>query len=304
MRFVLASLACALFLSGPTRASAQTAQSSTVYDEMADFGGDVGALPGAHADLRGQTVTTITGEMPVNGDVDLFRITIEDAASFSATTEVNPGTHPDTRLFLFDNDGRAVYFNGDSPGLNTSRSTLPAGHPLGPQTGGNYYLAVGMYEVLPIAADSSELFENPRDFGPDWDRINGPASTEPLHDWLFLGPGTNEQNGTYTLTLTGVGATALAQEPTLARNGFAVSAAYPNPVSGVLTVDVESIAAGPVEAVLYDLLGRRVARTQTERPAAGTMPVRLNTAALTAGVYVLRVSSKGGVATRRVTVAR
>ena len=111
MRLVLVALSCVVVLSVSQSANAQTAQGGNVFDEMTDFGGDVGALPGRHADLRGQTVTTITGDMPENGDVDLYRITIQDPAAFSATTEVDPGTHPDTRLFLFDNDGRAVYFN-------------------------------------------------------------------------------------------------------------------------------------------------------------------------------------------------
>jgi hypothetical protein len=57
-----------------------------------------------------------------------------------------------------------------------------------------------------------------------------------------------------------------------------------------------------VEVAVYDVLGRRVATVASERFPAGTHEEALDASALPAGVYVVRVTAGGAVATTTVTL--
>ena len=85
---------------------------------------------------------------------------------------------------------------------------------------------------------------------------------------------------------------------------FALGAPRPNPTRGAAAVAFSLPEAGPVEVGLYDLLGRRVATLAQGEHAAGAHEVLVGRAALSAGVYVVRMEAGGFVAVQRLTVLR
>jgi lysyl endopeptidase len=83
--------------------------------------------------------------------------------------------------------------------------------------------------------------------------------------------------------------------------------AFPHPATGgqAVTVAFGAQAAQPVEVALYDALGRRVRTVYRGTPPLGALArVTLPTHDLASGVYVLRLTSREGHATRRLTVIR
>ncbi|HLT47253.1 MAG TPA: T9SS type A sorting domain-containing protein, partial [Rubricoccaceae bacterium] len=85
----------------------------------------------------------------------------------------------------------------------------------------------------------------------------------------------------------------------------------PNPFRGEAQVTLSLSRPAEVEAALYDVLGRRVAllapRTGSStsgRFPAGHHELPLDAGRLPAGVYVVRVTAGGAVATTTVTLLR
>ena len=83
--------------------------------------------------------------------------------------------------------------------------------------------------------------------------------------------------------------------------GLAVA---PNPTARRAAVTVAVPEAGPVRAVLYDALGREVARLHDGPLAVGTHALPLDASRLRPGVYVVRVETGEAAATRALTVVR
>ena len=83
---------------------------------------------------------------------------------------------------------------------------------------------------------------------------------------------------------------------------------YPNPARGAVTVPFEVPTAGPVRLVAYDVLGREVAVLAEGEHELGAYEGRLESDALAAGTYVVRLAGTGadGLAfqVRRLTVVR
>ena len=91
---------------------------------------------------------------------------------------------------------------------------------------------------------------------------------------------------------------------TVAPEAFALGSVGPNPVSGegVVTFDVPEASA--VAVVLYDVLGREVARPVDREVGAGTHRARLDASALSPGLYVLVMRAGDFISSRQITVAR
>ena len=140
----------------------------------------------------GQLVTGITGTLSSDNDVDLYRVYLPGNQTFSATTVDN--SNADTRLFLFKANGQGVYFNDDVDS-DTYQSTLPDGHPLTPQTAGNYYLAITSYANDPVSEDGiifgSGSFTDV--LGP-----TGTGGSQPLSGWSNDG----DDSGSYFISIT------------------------------------------------------------------------------------------------------
>lgn len=77
----------------------------------------------------------------------------------------------------------------------------------------------------------------------------------------------------------------------------------PNPAGASATVRLTLAAAGDARVAVVDVLGREVA-VLLDGPAADASVLRLDTSALPAGVYVVRASAGGTVASATLTVAR
>lgn len=78
----------------------------------------------------------------------------------------------------------------------------------------------------------------------------------------------------------------------------------PNPSRGGARVSFRLPEGGPVRLVLYDLLGREVRVLLDGGLPAGPHDVRLDTAHLPVGLYVLRITAGSDRATARVSVVR
>ena len=192
----------------------------------ADEDGDAGDLPATAQDLTGAGVDTINGSVRDSTDIDMYRVCVDGGGSFSASS-IGGSTSVDTQLFLFDSSGRGVYANDDQM-EGVVQSLLPAGHVLTPQARGEYYLAVGAYNLDPWGADEPIFGPGTGVVGP-----TGPGGGEPVSGW----GGRPGGPGPYTLTLTG-------------------SQCAPPPDTTPPTVDLRSPADGAVvnvgDAVVVD----------------------------------------------------
>lgn len=87
--------------------------------------------------------------------------------------------------------------------------------------------------------------------------------------------------------------------------GFAIDAAYPNPASGQLTVELAIPQTGQVRVEVLDLLGRRVATLADRQLSAGSQLLGLQLPGrMSAGAYLLQVTTGGRTATRGLAVIR
>ncbi len=96
-----------------------------------------------------------------------------------------------------------------------------------------------------------------------------------------------------------------AAEPgATAPSDLALSAPTPNPAAGTATLALTLGRPSAVRVAAFDALGREVAVLHDGTLPAGSHALRLETAALPAGVYVVRATGEAGTAVRRVTVGR
>ena len=122
--------------------------------------------------------------------------------------------------------------------------------------------------------------------------------------------------GAYTVTLlaaegsvaTADGAEVIATLPATKLGGGALRAseplaAFPNPATNAATLRFAVAEAGEAVLVIYDALGREVARP-VDGVASGLVEASVDVRALPAGVYVARLSASGRVETVRFSVIR
>lgn len=102
------------------------------------------------------------------------------------------------------------------------------------------------------------------------------------------------------LRLDPAGGTAAAPPPGAA----ALRLVGPNPFRAGTAVEVEAPAGQPLRVVVADVLGREVARLWDGPAPAGVLRLRLDGAALAAGVYDVRVASGAGRSGLRVVRVR
>ena len=79
---------------------------------------------------------------------------------------------------------------------------------------------------------------------------------------------------------------------------------YPSPARGSITVDYTLNSDGRISISLYDLSGRRVSTVFDGETTAGRHDYSYDAAALTPGVYLVRLTTDAGTLTRRVVIAR
>lgn len=86
--------------------------------------------------------------------------------------------------------------------------------------------------------------------------------------------------------------------------GLALRGSYPNPASGVTTIEFALPMAAHATLKVYDTLGREVARVVDQMLAADTYRVGFDASALPAGLYVYRLDAGGHVLNGTMTVVR
>ena len=164
------------------------------HAHAASEAGDAGSLPAGAQDLTAQSVVEIEGTFAAADDVDMYKLCLPGGGGFSASTV--GATAVDTQLFLFDSAGLGVYGNDDDG--SSRQSTLPAGHPLTPQAGGDYYLAVGPFNLDPSSAGGLIFPALAPVLAP-----TGPGASQPVSEWS----GRLSGAGPYRITVTGAGCT-------------------------------------------------------------------------------------------------
>jgi hypothetical protein len=158
--------------------------------KAASESGDAGDLPATAQDLTAEGVAQIDGHISGASDVDMYKLCLPGAATFSASTV--GGTLFDTQLFLFKADGLGVYANDDHQPFR--QSTLPAGHTLTPQAAGEYYLAVAPFNRDPSSA-GGPIFPIRGAVLPP----TGSGASQPVSEWS----GIQSAGGPYRVMVTG-----------------------------------------------------------------------------------------------------
>jgi hypothetical protein len=146
-------------------------------------------------------------------------------------------------------------------------------------------------------------------------RLPEPGDVSAVTSWTLAGL----PNGSYQWTVRAVdsalnpGAVAqgsftvgpVANEPGagLPRE-FALEAVYPNPFATTATVRYALPREADVRVVVFDMLGREVARLVDATRPAGYHEVRWDGAGAAVGTYVVRFSTDGFAASRRLTLIR
>lgn len=128
-----------------------------------------------------------------------------------------------------------------------------------------------------------------------------------------VGAGVGDADGDGALdvlvvTASGVrlfrGTVAVADAPGAAALVFGIALAGPNPARAATALRLTLAAAGRARLVLFDVLGREVARPFEAEAPAGARVLPLDVSGLAPGVYVARLVSSGASASVRLTVAR
>lgn len=97
-------------------------------------------------------------------------------------------------------------------------------------------------------------------------------------------------------SLNGCNLTSVNEQP-VSQSGLA---AYPNPFTGMLNVQLEVPQAATVEISFTDLAGRTVLATPVQQVDAGAQTISIDARQLPAGVYLLRVQAGNMVRVQRV----
>jgi hypothetical protein len=155
--------------------------------------GDAGNLPGTAQIPQGSgPLLGIAGVLDP-GDADMYKISICDAANWSATTV--GGAAFDTQLFLFDSTGHGLSSDDDDP-LGTGGTLSRLSSQFVPSNG-DYYLALSGYDMDPIGDTSGGEIWLDTPYNVER-RPDGAAAGEGVGGWDGSGGG-----GTYTIFLTG-----------------------------------------------------------------------------------------------------
>ena len=83
-----------------------------------------------------------------------------------------------------------------------------------------------------------------------------------------------------------------------------LGSARPNPVADAAKMPFTLEVASDVQVSVYDLLGRQVAQLADRSFGAGAHELSLDASDLSAGTYVVRLSTGATVVTQMVTVSR
>jgi len=109
-----------LWLSSIAVAALMASAGANTWDETANGGGDAGDLPASaqivNLGIGAAPLTSITGSIDSSTDVDMFQFIITDTQNFRVWVTAPAGGLSDSQLWLFDDQGNALWHNDDRPG--------------------------------------------------------------------------------------------------------------------------------------------------------------------------------------------
>ena len=200
----------------------------------------------------------------------------------------------------------AAFFDADSVAVVTPEGACVGGGPW-PESSGGAVSVAGTGPFGNSGLDEKEPFRF-RVYNARGEQRGGGTGT--FVDCERLGSGVQvfcrddgryEDDAIYVLRTIRVGP-ALSDEGREVR-ALRLSAPYPNPTRGHLTVPFATPERQRVRLRLYDTLGR-VVRTLGQGRLEGRQVMQADLSGLASGTYFLRLRSKGETKTKRVTVVR
>lgn len=247
---------------------------------------------------------------------DVFILTVESAAMISAPFRMNAGgasqTSSDGASFLADQ-----YFSGISEVkeqvaeiANTTEDVLYHSQRAGKSFTYNLPFSPGAYQLLLHFADldwtgaGKRIFTVTVEGNPvltDYDIIaDGGAATAVIKEsevtvedgMLTIEFSSSVDRATVSaIEIVASMPTAITDLPT--RTDSDILKVYPNPFDEILHIKIVNDYLGPLNLVLYDFTGRRIAETSFEKELKEIVQqLPLSYSRLPAGVYLLRVSSR------------
>ncbi|MBE0644414.1 MAG: T9SS type A sorting domain-containing protein [Bacteroidetes bacterium] len=185
---------------------------------------------------------------------------------------------------------------------------------------GTYWCGVTAADGLPGLSDQVTVTVYPLPATPLITRSGDVLTTDPASAWQWYRDGNEipgasaqslpaDQTGEYQVRITDInGCEALSDvfavgtldvdEGQTPGQRFTL---YPNPVEGVLTIDVVIDHPAPVRLVVRDLLGRELWRISRDAESR-SFTERLDLRGLRSGVYLVQLEAGGGVQARLVVV--
>ena len=109
-------------------------------------------------------------------------------------------------------------------------------------------------------------------------------------------------SGVYQIPLPPI-ADVSADEPLLSRS-FRLNQNYPNPFNPVTNISYSLPRSGEVSLLVYDLLGKEVARLVDKQQEAGYHKVTWDASNVSSGVYFYRLQSGGFTQTKKMVVLK
>jgi len=168
------------------------ATNAQIHNEAGDAGDVPETAQNTGTAACDASLLQINGSLSLS-DVDMYVICIPNPALFSATTF--GGATFDTQLWLFDQNGRGVTFNDDTPpGGQGTHSTITGQFVPAP---GTYYLAISRYNRDALNCNDLLIWRN-TPHGAER-RPDGPGAAERIQSWI----GVTTGGVSYNISLIG-----------------------------------------------------------------------------------------------------
>lgn len=128
------------------------------------------------------------------------------------------------------------------------------------------------------------------------------GATVTLYQRVVVSDGSEISTGVSSTVQMSRGIPVSSEKPGT-RDEFGIRGAYPNPASDMVELKVSAGAGGAIDVSLYNMLGQRVARTESDFAAAGSLAsIQLDVRGLAPGVYVIRTTQPGSGSSHSTTL--
>jgi hypothetical protein len=115
-------------------------------------------------------------------------------------------------------------------------------------------------------------------------------------DYYFTGYSINLK---YILVSTGI-----AADNSSIIKGYSLSQNYPNPFNPSTTINYSVPKSGPVELIVYNVMGREVVTLVNEQKPVGNYSVKFDAGKFTSGVYFYQLKSGDFISTRKLIILK